>query len=530
MKIRTEQRPVENIEVVINRVFQIIGKKIDTEELRHEVLSDPNFPSIQSILNVLQHYKVNSIALKLPIERIQDTPLPLIVHIKEDLGRFAVIEKIENNHVNLFHSSKGLLRLSLKEFLKLWTGACIVMNPNIDTFNSSKKISEKLRMKLLLSTVVLSVIFLVGIVLFERELSSSVFLLMCGMLLINLTGLSLSFFTLIIKLDQFSVLSEKLCKPSKNINCGSVINSKGGLVFGIFDLSDLSIVFFLTNLFIQVAFLNEYETYSQVAFVLFSASVPFVVYSVYYQTIKLHQWCKICLFIGALQILGFGFLLFHLEKATFNLQHTLLIITLTIFALSVYFLFKPMFIRYYNFDDLKIMVSRFKKNPRVLLSTLDNQPTISHENFEFEVTLGNDTARKKILFVGQENCSLCKLAFKEIVKINRNDFDLQIVIRFIPLESSDNYRIREVVQSVITGQREKTIKLINQFFGIEEYDPHEPQKKLLEEHSDKIEAILTKYKNWVVTSGISGAPTIFYNDRKLPLGFEVNDIVTLLKN
>jgi len=113
------------------------------------------------------------------------------------------------------------------------------------------------------------------------------------------------------------LLTDKLCHLNKATNCNTVLNDKASKVFGWFGWADVGFVYFTGGFLFLLLNLNE-QSLSLLA-ILSALSVPYPLFSIYYQGFVLKKWCPMCLGIQLILIIEFILLLPLFSQFSFAL-------------------------------------------------------------------------------------------------------------------------------------------------------------------------------------------------------------------
>lgn len=109
------------------------GKELEAREVMEEIPSSPEGHSIQNLKYIAAGYGYTLTGLRISISKLNDIPLPAIVHIsgrnEGDSGHYWVLEKSGNDGLTLFDPQSGRrFHQSPDEFSKEWGGIILVFS------------------------------------------------------------------------------------------------------------------------------------------------------------------------------------------------------------------------------------------------------------------------------------------------------------------------------------------------------------------------------------------------------------------
>lgn len=102
-------------------------------------------------------------------------------------------------------------------------------------------------------------------------------------------------------------LTERLCHAGKNTDCDAVMHSKGSRFAKQLAWADAGIIYFTGySLLLVTAFYNNSAGSIYLLALLSVATIPFTLFSLYYQWRVVKKWCPLCLMTVAVLWVQFG--------------------------------------------------------------------------------------------------------------------------------------------------------------------------------------------------------------------------------
>ena len=221
-------------------------------------------------------------------------------------------------------------------------------------------------------------------------------------------------------------LAEKLCHISKTINCNSVLNDKAAMVFGPVGWADIGMIYFTGSLLVILQ--DNFPTWNGFLIAASALSLPYTIFSVWYQGYKLKKWCPFCIMVQVILVAEFLIQVSFLHVAGFSLR-LFTNFVLTFLAVGVLLILINLYIR----ESRKAMfncgkLQKFKKNPEIFRTLL-----FSQKHYDIKVTgkslfFGNLSSELRITAFLSLHCSHCAGAFAKIAEILSSDSDALVNI------------------------------------------------------------------------------------------------------
>jgi hypothetical protein len=200
--------------------------------------------------------------------------------------------------------------------------------------------------------------------------------------------------------------------------------------------------------------------------ILAALSVPYPIFSIYYQGIVLKKWCPMCLGVQLILVTEFILLLPQLSQLSFSFDSvTRLVLSLLVIAIvyTLFILFRKEQMsgemHYYKYLG-------FKKNPDILRVLLMNQPRYEIPLSESSLIFGKRDASIRITAFLSLHCSHCARAFEKIRNMLNENEDILINLLLV---TSDNKMLTTLYNNNRRGKEAESIKLLEQWFNADPY-------------------------------------------------------------
>lgn len=503
--------------------------RVNQDELNLQLLSHPSYPSMHSLTGVLDHFRINNLALRLPVnkETVKQLPPYFMANILEDGGEFLVLTEKKRDRIQLSYENEKVVLVSEEAFLKIWNGVILAIEK--DEHVKETKTS-------LFTQTIQKLFYFLGFLFLGYFLYSCSSYFSQAHFLLSMVGLLLSGAIVQHELGLQSAAANKLCNRSENTSCDDVLNSKGATLFGSIKLSDLSIVAFTTyTLNWILLFLSGTANFSVLSLLTLFA-IPFTIYSVYYQYQVVKKWCPLCLAIVAVLLLQASALL-SLDSFTSILAIDTVSIALFlgsfIVASSAWHFIKPLLVKARTLENLEVEHYRFKRNYSlfdILHRHYDSIPAPA--SIPGEMVFGNENAAIEILMVTHPFCHYCKQAHEDIEQILKGaKGKVKVTLRFNVSgggKEDTGFQIASRILHLYDTQG-KTVALhaLDQVFG-KNADGNKWLQSQQGKRDTSYDHILEKQGSWCRTHGINFTPAVYLNNRLFPYEYDRTDLLYFL--
>ena len=514
----------DNTVSVIQRAVRYFRLPILRSSAKEALKSHSNYPTFKSICDSLNEWNIEHYPLKYQTEEIMEISAPYIVHFRNGGGQIAFVSDISNDKVTFYESYRSKKEITSKDYLERCSGAVILLNP--DERSGEKDFRSKWQNELISNAIlpVTILAFLLFIIfgsvssfISGEPLSDKISLLL---FLTKSTGILLSVLLILHEFEVHMSLTDKLCHLNKATNCNTVLNDKASKVFGWFGWADVGFVYFTGGFLFLLLNLNE-QGLSLLA-ILSALSVPYPLFSIYYQGFVLKKWCPMCLGVQLILIIEFILLLplFSQFSFAFNtLSDLILIFLVTSIIYTLFILFTREKIsnemHYYKYLG-------FKKNPDILRILIYDQIHYDIPVTETSLVFGDKDAKLKITAFLSLHCSHCARAFEKIRNMLKDEED--ILINLV-LMTSDNKMLTTLYNYHRVGEDEESLKLLDQWFNADPYSRTRVTDGLcIPEDSDITGKVNEANGRLFKECNVLGTPTFFINGYKLPNQYDIDDI------
>ncbi|MCR8561018.1 thioredoxin domain-containing protein [Mucilaginibacter sp. BJC16-A38] len=406
----------QNPETAVNKLLKDLSIHIVPETIAGELEKHPDCPSLLAISDVLNNFNIENAAFRVDNDNLVNVPCPFIAHTHVNNGDFLVVNKIDGDTVLVSNEKWNRHKITLDEFKKMFKGVVLTAEPSaaheapatFPTFLATIKAPALITGVLL---ILLAALYGNG---YFANLGWQTALLS----VFKTAGLITSTLLLIQSIDSNNPLIQKLCETTTKVNCNAILSSKAAKVFEGLTWSEVGF-FYFGGTWLLLLFGGGSVTVLWTLAILNAVSLPYTVYSIYYQARIAKQWCVLCCVVQALLWLEF-----LTQVSTFTHPFVFTgsgdVITIFICLLTpviLWTLLKPLFLKQQQLQPLKQQLRRFKYNTELFTNTLTAQPKYAIPGEEWSIVLGNVEADNIITMVSNPYCGPCAKAHKQLTEL-----------------------------------------------------------------------------------------------------------------
>ena len=259
-----------------------------------------------------------------------------------------------------------------------------------------------------------------------------------GLLASVVLGLSASVFLLINEFGKLPKIVAQMCHIGKETDCNTITKSAQAKLLGWLSWSEIGVLYFAGAFLVLLLafFANKINDVTSILFILGLLTLPYTLFSVYYQAFVVKKWCPLCLVVLLMLWADVLFLFLSFEKIgfeSFNVDIQVFMLILVGFLLPVlaWFVAKPFIIKNKKLDNLELALQKYQRDTALFDSFLQAQKTVEIGNFSREIIFGNPDAQTTLLSICNTFCKPCAHAHKEIENLVKHFEDIKFVVRFV---------------------------------------------------------------------------------------------------
>lgn len=519
----------EKMETLMGRWLHRLKIPVSFSYLRFKLLSHTDYPSLLSVTDTLDALRIDHTVFIVDKEKLHEIPVPFLAYVDANGGDFILV----TNVTSLLQRQPG--------FLKQWNGLTVIAEkPDVfnDPENTKWRSKEKKNKQITVSAITLILAFAVFATLLQLNW------LITGVMLTSIAGLIVSALIVQHDLGINNTITQQLCGTGKNMDCNAVLHSKNSKVFSWLNWADMGIVWFCSLFLIVLISLFSSVTAPLIALLILLtiATMPFTLFSLYYQRFVIKKWCPLCLLVIA--ILWAQALIVLPETGNIVLRSIslnsigLIALIFTIVSVEWMLLLKPLFHKVRETTDKYFSLLRFKNDPDIFEAVLNQQKKTDTTPFENDLQLGNSDAPDQVMVVCNPYCKPCAETHKilhNLVEKNNIGLTIRFTVKSYSSQSTEVKTVQYLLHLIHekTNQASKKAKtdfikrVLSDWF--EWMDMERFKTKYAVRVPEKSGNLVYDCWRWSRENEINTVPTIFLNGRMLPRGYKAGDLLFFIK-
>lgn len=517
-----------NLLKVSFEVIKHLGIKLTKTTFKRVIGEDDSRTTLADISEAFEKWNIKTAAVRLKNDQLKDIEFPSISYMNdgESYKYFVMISKIKDDEISYYDANIGYTKEKIDIFLSKWTGVVLLIEAEENSGEENYKINRRKEItEIIEKCIPMMLMLLCYILTMSQKMTLSCFFLVNTKLL----GAFVSVNLILKENGTTNTLIEKLCNVNVRADCTTVINSSASKLFNKIPVADIGLIYFMGSLF---AILLSILTKSQSAVipilaVLNVVSLPYTVFSTYYQGYILKKWCPLCMIIQVLLWIEFALNFSWLNYIEITNSFGLLVIIFC-FSMSILLLitYKPIFKINQRSFALKREISSFRENVELFKTLLQNEPSHDMQFEENEILIGNLTAPVTITMISGPFCSPCGQTHNKLFNLlNEYPDAVRIIVRFAVNLENHNDLGKKMARHMLSLAKTKPALLPNalsSWYETRNLRALENQFPVIQD--DNTEDKITRQAEWNKRVGIQVTPTVFINNQLLPKYFQVNDL------
>ncbi len=499
--------------------------------LKKNLEENPFYPSLYSLKETFDLFKINNEGLRVDKEQLNEIPLPFLAFLEDKQKKwkdFVLVTDVSIEKVVYFYGKNKLV--SKEEFLNNWQNIIFIAEPtdksgeNDFVLNNRKERRNALRRSLIKVSLAVILLFLF----IEKVYSSNIPIGTFIYGAITLMGLVTASLLIVYEIDKSNAFIKNICTGGSKTNCDAVLNSSVSKFIGL-TWSEIGLFYFCFSflfLLTPIPYLEKIPLISYIS-VLASFYIPF---SLYIQYFKIKQWCPLCLFV---QVLLLSNLILTIIAGDFNFTFSFdlakYFLLCSLVPVLTWFLLKPLLI---NSKGAKIYFPAYKRlflKPSVFNALAAERPSIPEGWESLGIQKGNSTASITILKVCSPSCTHCSNALKLTDEIVQKKPYVRVITVFMVTNhktDTNNIPVKHFLALSELGKTSELDEALHYWYFSESPNYEELERKfpvpkdIYLKQSSKIDDM----DKWIKSAGIFYTPALFLNGRLLPETFSIKDL------
>jgi uncharacterized membrane protein len=516
-------------QVALYKLLNYKGINIDVKIIQDELEKHPDFPSLLAVCDVLTALNIENVAFKVSFDELANVPCPFIAHTNTSNGDLITVTRLDGDDIYISTDKLEKQRTDAAEFKKKFTGVVLTVqaSENFDVVKTPKDVLTAIRIPAIVTGMAL---ILALALIFHTGYFANLNWEMLALTIFKSAGLITSILLLVQSVDSNNPLVQVICQSGGKTDCNAILSSKAANVFEGLTWSEVGFFYFAGTWLLLLFGGGSTSIWLSLA-VLNFISLPYTVYSIYYQARVAKQWCVLCCTVQALLWLEFIPLILYITgnihayaEAWPQVLSTLLICLLA--PVVLWIMLKPLFLKIQQLPSLKQQLRNFKYNTELFDKMLTDQPKYALPAEEWSIVLGNVEANNIITMATNPFCGPCAKTHKLLDELLEHNDNVQARIVF----ATGNSEVSRHMMALNELSDKKIIKQALHDWYEQKQKNYQAWAKDYPVQLDETEAYkLEKQKDWCKMASITGTPTLLLNGYLLPQLYQLPDLKYMLQ-
>lgn len=471
---------------------------------------------------MLSDYGIKSAGIRLKKEqkdvRLLETPF-----IASAGGEFVLVDKITSDNVRYWRNGNETIVLPIEFFNQSWEGVALLTES--DEFSTEPNYAHNQKLAFISA---LQTIFLNGLcgvlslyLLLYNKLYSN--LPIMSVLLSSLLGGYASLLLVKKHIQSQSVWADKICSLIKRGNCNDILESKAAKLWSEVGWSEIGVGYFASNILVIILtpHLFPYVTLINIF------TLPYTIWSVWYQKIKVKQWCTLCLIV---QVALWSIFISNVAThqfliPTFSKGDLILIICMYGIPFLILATIIPQIMASRKVEEITHEINSIKSNEHVAITLFKTQPHYKVDKSISKIIWGNPCAEILITILTNPHCEPCARMHTRIEKLLQQSGN-RLCIQYIFSSFSEqlNTSSKYLISAYLHHNLEQATVIIQEWFLSGKYSKEKFVKKYDLQIDNQVEKEFELHAAWRNYAHLDRTPTILVNGYQLPANYKIEDL------
>lgn len=514
---------LSNDQTILSAFFSLLNVK-HTQSYANKLYNEhPYKYSLFGLSKMLSEYKIKNVGVDMSNknEGINELEAPFIAHAGNE---FILVYEKDDKKISYLWQGKHI-NIDIDYFKSTWSGVVLLAESNEESIEPDYAQKRKMewigRIKNYLLLVIVSSLFIFFCITAETIFNVRMLLIV----LTNFVGLYICMLLLMKQVYVESEYADKICSLFKKSDCNNILDSKDAKLWGIVSWSEIGFGYFAANLIIifVVPYLMSYSV------LIGCCALVFSFWSVWYQKVKVKQWCPLCLIV---QFLSWLLFIFYLSFSLITMpQFTIgqLFVVGCIYSIPVLVvnLICPKLGLASKMQNIIQQTNSLKMRDEVIVALLKRQPYHKIDRANSQILFGNPQAKIWVTILTNPHCEPCGFMHRRVEKL-LDKVCGKICVQYIfssfneELESSN----KQLIATYLSHTVEEASKIFHDWFIGGKY-----RKDVFFQHYlqnmevEKVEEEFDNHNKWKGEAGITATPTILINGYMLSRDYRIEDII-----
>lgn len=487
------------------------GHRVPLKKLQLRLESHPDYPSLKAVSNSLNDFSIKHRAFRLQQDQLKELEGPFLAHLLNGGNPvLALVEKQTDGTFEIITGEKPPEKVTPAQFIELWTGVVLLVE--------TKPTPVGIGWPKLLLCLSLFVGLLVGPLVLHFTPVQHIFYAL------TVVGLLTSGAIQAKSLGMDTPKLNHLCEFDATISCGALLHSKAAVLYKSWTWGDMAMVYFVSLYLIQLLIGDAFSLISGLSIAVF----PIVLYSLWYQALKIRKWCPLCLLIDACLAGLLAVSVFWLveQPLVISGRQAMSFLLILVGSFSLLAFIKKWVQLLEQRDELLLRNLAFRRNYHLFLPYFKKQETIPLPDWIAELPSRSfPTGRHHLIFVTNPNCPVCRDAQAMLLRM-QEQFSLFHKITYVfnsRVGKGFEQEVAITARLLSTGSHPGDWYQAYQDWGIQQNYTDWMARYINPSAPFNLQK-LQNVRDWCQQVGISGSPAFLINGKRFPRFYHPLDL------
>lgn len=484
--------------------------------------------SLFGLSKMLSEYKIPNAGVEIlnKEQGIKDLETPFIAYAGNE---FVLVYEKDDENVSYLWQDKQI-SVDMDYFQKMWSGVVLLAEPTSDSiepdYRGNRKRAWMGRIKPLLLLAIVSCLLIFSCV--EAGMCTSITKSL--LFLFDFLGLYVCTLLLMKQIHVQSQSADKLCSLFKKSDCNNILESKDAKLWGIISWSEMGFGYFCSNLLVLL-WLPSLMGYSAL---IGGCTLLFSLWSVWYQAVKVKQWCPLCLMV---QILFWTlFVLYWLAGfvviPSFSLHSLFMVGCVYSIPVLTVSLVCPKLGLGGRMQDLVQQTNSLRLRDEVAAAILKKQLHHRVDTTDSQILFGNPQSKIRVTILTNPHCEPCGLMHRRVENLLKKIGE-RVCIQYVFSSFSEELEksSRQLIAVYLNHTPEVAGRIFHEWFTGGKYKKDDFYRRYPQNLEDEsVERELEKHNRWKAEAGLTATPSILVNGYMLPRNYRIEDVAYFVDN
>lgn len=337
---------------------------------------------------------------------------------------------------------------------------------------------------------------------------------------------SLVHFLVLHGLGKENFLSQKACHLTTHTDCNAVLNSKAAKI-GNISMSDIGIIYFSGGLILLLGsyIYGNWEKTTYLLGLISILSIPYSIFSIYYQYFIVKRWCILCL--GTLFILASEIICFWIFSPVSNINIPTLIIVMTVTICNgiLWIMCRSKIKECYKLEETKILYLSLKKNNEIFTSLWRGSKPCNNITFKKFKFINNGSNVIDIAL--SLHCNFCAETFEQIKSLfdkRSSSYSFHFYFAWSKNDIEQHFFIHRLISVYLLQNEEAFFLYLQNWYNSKDYAILNSENVSCLINEDIFQDYMNGCYEWYNINHITQTPTIYVSGKLLPSIYNVRDL------